>query len=64
MRITVRGATVDRLIDAAFDVLHHDASEGTDVDKYERDTLRKKFKSILYVPRKVLEKRRHDGHSD
>lgn len=32
-----------KLIDGALGVLHHDRSEGTDVDRYEREQLRKVF---------------------
>lgn len=38
---------VEQLIDAAMDVLHHDRTEGSAVDKYERKTLSNKFCTIL-----------------
>ena len=38
---------VERLVDAALDVLHHDRTEGDEIDKYERHTLRTKFGMIL-----------------
>lgn len=39
--------TVDRLIQAAMDVLHHDRTEGSEVDAYEQRALRQKFCAIL-----------------
>lgn len=38
-----------KLIDAALAVLHHDRTDGSDVDSYERATLRKKFAKILKI---------------
>ena len=40
-------AEIERLIDAAMDVLHHDRSPGDDVDIYERNQLRERFAKIL-----------------
>jgi hypothetical protein len=40
-------AEIERLIDAAMAVLHHDRSEGTEVDIYERNQLRERFAEIL-----------------
>jgi hypothetical protein len=53
MKAEIRESTITKLIDAAISVLHHDTSEGSEVDKYERDALRTRFKAILYVPRKL-----------
>ena len=38
---------VDQLIEAAMDVLHHDRTEGSEVDTYERKMLSEKFCTIL-----------------
>lgn len=38
-----------KLIDAAISTLHHDTTEGSTVDLYERDILRKKFARILKI---------------
>lgn len=38
-----------KLIDAALDVLHHDRTEGSEVDHHERAALRKKFAKILKI---------------
>lgn len=40
---------VEKLIDAAMDVLHHDRTDGSEVDKYERNLLSQKFCTILAV---------------
>lgn len=38
---------IDRLIQVALDVLHHDTDDGDAVDKYEREVLQKKFSAVL-----------------
>lgn len=38
---------VEKMIDAAMDVLHHNRTEGSDVDKCERKLLSEKFCTIL-----------------
>lgn len=47
-----QSAKRDRLIDAlvteALDVLHHDRTEGSEVDQYERRQLRTRFGAVLY----------------
>lgn len=50
---------VDRLVQAAIDVLHHDTTEGGTVDKYERRLLLEKFDAILAIhnPEKEAGKR-------
>lgn len=40
---------IDGLIDDAMSVLHHDGTEGGDVDAYERETLGKKFAARLGI---------------
>ena len=42
-----RERILDGLVAAALDVLHHDRTEGSDVDEYEREQLRKKFTEVL-----------------
>lgn len=44
---TEHNETVEQLVQAALDVLHHDARDGDYVDKYERHILRTKFGAIL-----------------
>lgn len=46
-----RARVVERLIIAALDVLHHDRTVGSDVDKYECDQLRQKFMAAFDEPR-------------
>lgn len=38
---------IDKLIVAALDVLHHDRTDGSEVDQYERKQLSQKFCTIL-----------------
>jgi hypothetical protein len=38
---------VEELVQAAISALHHDTTEGSEVDKYERQLLRTKFGQIL-----------------
>jgi hypothetical protein len=38
---------MDKLVQVAFDVLHHDRSEGSSVDVYEQAQLRKKFAEVF-----------------
>lgn len=45
--MTRKNDAIDRLVQAALDTLHHDTTDGSSVDKYERDVLRKKFAAIL-----------------
>lgn len=42
-----RERILEGLIQAAIDTLHHDTDHGDDVDKYEREVLRKKFTAVL-----------------
>lgn len=42
-----RDAILDDLVDIAMSVLHHDASDGSDVDLYERRVLRERFTGAL-----------------
>ena len=44
---TEHNETVERLVQPALDVLHHDARDGDYIDKYERHMLRTKFGAIL-----------------
>lgn len=39
---------IEKLITAAIGLLHHDTTEGSDVDRYERMVLRQKFNEILH----------------
>jgi hypothetical protein len=41
---------IDRLIQAALDILHHDTDHGDAVDLYERKVLRERFAAILHPP--------------
>lgn len=43
----MRERVLDRLVVAALDVLHHDRTDGDDVDKHERAQLREKFTAAL-----------------
>jgi hypothetical protein len=46
-RIEKEVEQIERLIDAAMDVLHHDRSEDSEVDVFEREQLRNKFAAIM-----------------
>ena len=43
----MRERVLDRLVETALDVLHHDRVDGSEVDKYERAQLRQKFTAAL-----------------
>jgi hypothetical protein len=42
-----RETLIDALVQEAISVLHHDTTENSEVDRYERETLRKRFASVL-----------------
>lgn len=46
----VKDEVIDRLIQIALDVLHHDTDHGDAVDQYEREVLRAKFTAALNAP--------------
>lgn len=48
--MTTREEMVERLIDDAISVLHHDGTEGAAVDIFERDQLRKRFAKHITPP--------------
>jgi hypothetical protein len=45
----LKAELLTQLLNAAFDVLHHDTAEGGAGGAYERATLRKKFARILKI---------------
>jgi hypothetical protein len=48
-RTVPTGATLDKLIEAALSVLHHDGDEDSPVHKYETEVLRRRFEEILEI---------------
>jgi hypothetical protein len=46
---------VEKLIQEAVSVLHHDTTEGSEIDRYEREALRKRFAPLLEGIRNALD---------
>jgi len=44
-----RDRMVDALIAEALDVLHHDRTDGSEVDQYERRQLRTRFNAVIHA---------------
>lgn len=45
-----RERILDGLVQAAISLLHHDTTDGDDVDQYERKVLRERFTAVLAPP--------------
>lgn len=48
-QIAVRDRLVEALITEALDVLHHDRTDGSAVDQYERRQLRTRFTAVIHA---------------
>lgn len=46
-----RERILDGLVDVAISVLHHDTTDGSEIDQYERGALRKRFVAVLDTKR-------------
>lgn len=45
----MRDRMIEALITEALDVLHHDRTDGSEVDQYERRQLRTRFGAVLHA---------------